>query len=226
MIDTLKFFDELKETLEPKAAKKIAELMGNLYTELSNTVTKAEFRELTETVRELAEAQKRTEQRLTRLETIVEELAEAQKRTELEVMELARGIKETRQMIGNLSDTVGYGLEDRAMKELPQLFRKRYNIEVDGKLVRKFVKYNGRHDEINIFGKGEKENRKLYIIGEAKSRLSKKHIDDLIKLVKRLEDNGVISGDRFLFMVTYSATPDAEEYAKDKSVEVIWSFEV
>lgn len=205
MIDTLEFFEELKEALEPTAAKKIAELMGKLYRELSNTVTKAEFRELTETVKELAEAQKRTEQ---------------------EVRELAKGLKETRQMVGNLSDTVGYGLEDRAMKTLPELLRNRYTIEVKDKLVRKFVKYNGKHDEINIFGQGKRRGKKLYIIGEAKSRLSKRHVDDLIKLVKRLENNEVISGERFLFIVTYSARPEAEEYARNKGVEVIWSFEV
>ncbi len=328
MIDTLEFFEELKETLEPTAAKKIAELMGKLYRELSNTVTKTEFRELTEAVKELTQAQRRTEQgledfkkatqenfnrvwqaideladaqkrtearveelaeaqkrtevrveelaeaqskseerltrletavkelteaqskseqrltrletavkelteaqskseqRLTRLENVVEELAEAQKRTEQEVRELAKGLKETRQMVGNLSDTVGYGLEDRAMKSLPELFRQRYSIEVKDRLVRKFVKYNGKHDEINIFGLGKRRGKKLYIIGEAKSRLSKRHVDDLIKLVKRLENNEVISGERFLFIVTYSARPETEEYARNKGVEVVWSFEV
>ncbi len=314
MIDTLEFFEELKEAIEPTAAKKIAEVMGKLYRELSNTVTKTEFRELTEAVKELTQAQRRTEQgledfkkatqenfnrvwqaideladaqkrtearveelaeaqnkseqrltrlenaveklaeaqskseerltrletaveelteaqnkseqRLTRLENVVEELAEAQKRTEQEVRELAKGLKETRQMVGNLSDTVGYGLEDRAMKSLPELFRERYSIEVKDRLVRKFVKYNGKHDEINIFGQGKRRGKKLYIIGEAKSRLSKRHVDDLIKLVKRLESNKVISGERFLFIVTYSARPEAEEYARNKGVEVVWSFEV
>ncbi len=315
MIDTLEFFEELKETLEPTAAKKIAELMGKLYRELSNTVTKTEFRELTEAVKELTQAQRRTEQgledfkkatqenfnrvwqaideladaqkrtearveelaeaqkrtevrveelaeaqskseqrltrlenvvqelaeaqkrtevrveelteaqskseqRLTRLENVVEELAEAQKRTEQEVRELAKGLKETRQMVGNLSDTVGYGLEDRAMKSLPELFRQRYSIEVKDRLVRKFVKYNGKHDEINIFGLGKRRGKKLYIIGEAKSRLSKRHVDDLIKLVKRLENNEVISGERFLFIVTYSARPEAESMPATKALRL------
>lgn len=90
-----------------------------------------------------------------------------------------------------------YDLEDRAMKGLPQLFKERYSIEVQGRLVRRFVKYNGKYDEINIFGEGIRDKGRLYIIG-----------------------------DRFLFMVTYSARPEAEEYARDKGVEVIWSFEI
>ncbi|GAB4375766.1 MAG: hypothetical protein Kow0042_21440 [Calditrichia bacterium] len=43
MFDTLKIFNELKATLEPEAALKIAEATGELYGELQNTVTKVEF---------------------------------------------------------------------------------------------------------------------------------------------------------------------------------------
>lgn len=296
MIDTLKIFDELKETMETSAARKIAEVIGTVYEELKNTVTKVEFNELKDVVKELVEAQKRTElrleelaeaqrsteqrvgelaeaqqrteerltrievvileltevqkrseerltrvevvihelteaqkrgeERLTRVEMVMQELAEAQKRTEVEVRELAVAHKETRRMLGGLSDAVGYGLEDRAIKSLPALLKSRYGIDVSSPLVRKFVRYNGRRDEINIYGTGEKEKMTLYIIGEAKARLAKKHIDDFLKLVGRLESNAIITRERFLLVVTYSVEPEIEEYARDKGVEVIWSFEV
>ncbi len=57
-------------------------------------------------VGELAEAQKRTEQRLERLETTVSELAEAQKRTEQRVGELAEAQKRTEQRLERLETTV------------------------------------------------------------------------------------------------------------------------
>ncbi|NUQ43232.1 MAG: hypothetical protein HUU32_17720 [Calditrichaceae bacterium] len=60
MLDTLKIYNELKEKLEPEAALKIAEMMGYIYGELANTVTKADFSELREIVRDLGEAQHRT----------------------------------------------------------------------------------------------------------------------------------------------------------------------
>ena len=97
MIDTLKIFTELKKTMEPSAAQKIAEVMGMVYEELRNTVTKDEFNELKEVVRDLAEAQKRTEQR-------VEELAEAQKRTEQRVEELVEAQKRTEQRVEELAE--------------------------------------------------------------------------------------------------------------------------
>lgn len=254
MINTLKIFDELKETMDASAARKIAETMGVMYEELKNTVTKAEFNELKEIVKELAEAQKRTEQRveelveaqkhseerLTRLElTVAElveaqkltekrvaELAEAQKRTENELRELVKAHSETRKMLGGLSDAVGYGLEDRAIKSLPEILKNKYGIEVSGPLVRKFVRYNGKRDEVNIYGIAKKGDQNIYIIGEAKSRLGKKHIDDFLKLVTRLEENRIISGEKFLLTITYSVEPEIEEYAKNRGLTVIWSFEI
>ncbi len=89
MLDTLKIYNELKEKLEPAAALTIAELMGTIYSELANTVTKTDFRELREIVQELSEAQKRTETKLGELteaqqhtEERLEKLTEAQNRTE------------------------------------------------------------------------------------------------------------------------------------------------
>ena len=55
---------------------------------------------------ELAQAQKRTEERLTRLEMAVAELAEAQKRTEQRVEELAQAQKRTEQELASLAKTV------------------------------------------------------------------------------------------------------------------------
>lgn len=132
MIDTLSFFEELSQTLDPPAAKKIAKLMGQMYTELSNMVTKEEFRELSATVKELAgnvkelseaqkkteqrvnelaEAQKKTEQRLNELseaqsktEQRLSELIEAQKKTEQRVNELAEALKKTEQKLGELAE--------------------------------------------------------------------------------------------------------------------------
>jgi len=82
MLDTRAVYEDLQDVLSEAAARKLATLIGRVYADLYDTVTKAEFRELRGTVAELAEAQKRTEIK-------VGELAEAQKRTEARVGELA-----------------------------------------------------------------------------------------------------------------------------------------
>ncbi len=65
-------------------------------------VRRQDFDELRETVHELAEAQKRTEGRLDRLEVVVAKLAEAQKRTEQRVAELVKAQERTELQVAEL----------------------------------------------------------------------------------------------------------------------------
>ncbi len=109
MINTLRIYEELSQALEPQAARKLASVLGVIYEDLQQTVTKAEFNDLRQVVRELAEAQKRTETR-------VEELAEAQKRTEIRVEELAEAQKRTEQALAQLTVRV-----DRLTERVDQL---------------------------------------------------------------------------------------------------------
>ncbi|RMD52466.1 MAG: hypothetical protein D6828_05710, partial [Nitrospirae bacterium] len=116
-------------------------------------------------VNELTEAQKKSEQRLTRIEKAVEELTEAQKKTEqrvnelteaqkkteAEVESLARSMKELKKMVGGLSDSVGYGLEDRIFPYIREFALKEYGIEVEILDRRNVVYPDGRYDEVNIY---------------------------------------------------------------------------
>lgn len=76
-------------------------LLEEIERDREESVTKKDFLELRnivgelgQTTRELAEAQKKSERRLDKIEQIVRELAEAQKRTEQELRELVREHKE------------------------------------------------------------------------------------------------------------------------------------
>ncbi|WP_297635893.1 hypothetical protein [Caldilinea sp.] len=65
-------------------------------------VRRQDFEALSAAVAELAQAQKRSEERLTRLERVVEELAQAQKRTEERVEELAQAQKRSEERLTRL----------------------------------------------------------------------------------------------------------------------------
>ena len=80
--------------LDATATKVLVRAFAELREELADQVTRAEFRELTEVVRELAEAQKRSEARLDRLGQTVAELAEAQKRSEARLDRLEQTVAE------------------------------------------------------------------------------------------------------------------------------------
>jgi chromosome segregation ATPase len=101
-MDTLKIYEELKEVFGEEGAKKLANILGIIYQEVVNTVTKEEFKELKSIVSELIEAERKSEQRIGRLEGVIQELAEAQKRTEQRVEELAEAQKKSEERIGSL----------------------------------------------------------------------------------------------------------------------------
>jgi len=68
-----------------------------------------------------------------------------------------------------LSDAIGYGLEDRAIKGLPALLSRDLESKIKT-LDRHFIEYPDREDdEINIYGEGFIDDEMVYIIGENKS---------------------------------------------------------
>ena len=101
--------------LTPTIKKEIIKIIDERIREAH--ITREDFSELKNIVKELAEAQKRTEQRveelteaqknseqrLTRLEIAVDELTEAQKRAELRVEELAEAQKRTEERLEQLT---------------------------------------------------------------------------------------------------------------------------
>ncbi len=103
MLNTLRLYNELRQTMDAQAAEKLAEVLGWMYEDLRNTVTRTEFNELKEIVRALAEAQQRTEQRIEELTVAQRGLAEAQQRTELRVEELAAAQQRTEQRLEELA---------------------------------------------------------------------------------------------------------------------------
>jgi hypothetical protein len=230
---------DLKDVLYP-----IVETVEKHYEE---SVGRIEFNDLKDIVKDLAEAQKRTEIR-------VEELAEAQKRTEKKLAELTEVVKtlakdqknmakdqkemaaaqkkmaysqqgKMQEELGGLGTTVGYTLENEAYKQLPALLEKDFGIRVKQRILRKYVQGNkGKPIEVNIFGHGEKDGKDVTIIGEAKAQLSNNKIDDFLrKKVKHLEG---LFEEVFLVLVTHMITgPGVEGYAKEKKISLYYSYD-
>ena len=97
MINTYALYEELAVSLGESPAKAIMRVVGRVYEDLSQTVTKDDFNRLVNAVSELAEAQKRTEEK-------IEALAEAQRKTEERLNELAGAQKKTEERINELAE--------------------------------------------------------------------------------------------------------------------------
>lgn len=212
MINTLKIFNELSQNMDASAAKKIAEVILMVYEELQNTVTKKEFNELTDVVKDLAAAQKRTEIK-------VEELAEAQKRTEIEVKTLTITVKNIQKELGGISNTIGYELEDKFYHIFPQVLKEDFNVDIKGEIERQFIVYpSGKDDEINIYGQGVLEGREVYIIGESKAQIGKSDIKDFTLLLKRVKE--YLRKEIIPILLSYSVHPSVEKFVKENHPDI------
>ena len=188
-------------------------------------VTREDFNALKQVVEELAQAQKKTEERLGRVEAAVEELAQAQKRTEEELCSLVREHAKTREMVAGLSDTVGYGLENQAYKALRRLLERDFDLKIKDRLARRYIVYkDGKEDEVNVYGWGMKDGKKILILGESEVKLSRKKLTRFLKRADRIKHYEGAK-ECLLLAITHMTHPKIEEYASQKGIKVYYSYE-
>jgi len=227
-----------------KAEPYMRELIISLVEEVQSKiiVNRSDFDDLRGIVRELAEAQKRTEIRMEELtqaqqktevrmeelaeaqkrtEIRMEELTEAQKRTEIRMEELAEAQKETKleirnlsKQVGGLTMDVGYGIEDKIMPYICDFGKKEFDTDIMLVERRNLVYPDGNYDEINIYAEGMKQGKPVFIIGECKAQPGKKDFDRFGQMAERVRK--VITGDIHTFIAGYSFSPEVEMYAKKK----------
>ena len=260
-----RYFDAIEE-LPNEIKLPLIRVLELFREEIAETVKRSDFEELKSVVKELAEAQKRTEQRVEKLEDVVKELVEAQKKTEQRVEELAEAQKKTEQrveelaeaqkkteqrveelaeaqrkteeelrslvkshkdlkeQVGGLSHTVGYRLEDDSYKALPALLKHDFGVDIKGRLKRDYIDIGDeRYIEVNILGRAGYNGKEYIVVGEAKSQLKKKDIDEFIKKAENLKR--YIPEEQIRLIVTYMASPAIQRYAKEKGVKIYFSYE-
>lgn len=212
---TRKDFDDLKAV--------VGELVKS-HEELVKAQTRTEAR-----VEELAKAQARTEKAQMRTEARVEELAKAQARTEARVEELAkaqarteRALRNLTVQVGRLTDTIGYGLEDIARVVLPGYLESHYNVRVE-ELERKFIEVNGRIREINLYGEGVRNGKKVIVVGETRSRIYEKDVKSFIKNIGRLVDQ--FDAEVLKVMFGYFIHPLATKLAREEDIILVASYQ-
>ncbi|MEM3428013.1 MAG: hypothetical protein QW212_07030, partial [Nitrososphaerales archaeon] len=174
---------------------------------------------------ELAQAQKRTEQR-------VEELAKAQAETQREIRTLVREMRESRSEFGNFQRTMSYAFENEAYRMLPSLLKEKYGIHV----YEKFVRADIKGKEINFLARGRTDGKEVLIVGEGKLKLDDRlermkikrkqkdvftELDEKVDIVKEEYKTDQI----VKLLVTHFATKGFIEMANERGVIVVQSYE-
>ncbi|MFQ3621422.1 MAG: hypothetical protein SNJ78_10835 [Spirochaetales bacterium] len=142
------------------------------------------------------------------------------------ITELHVSLEATRKMMAGLSDSVGFTLEDRPIKNLAPLLKERFGFKVGEKLGWKFLPYPGGSLEVDTYGMAEKERKRITLVGEAKTHISTKHIDRFLHQIEKLKILEAVIGEIFPLMVAYSLPPDVELYAPQKLVTLFPSYEI
>jgi ATPase subunit of ABC transporter with duplicated ATPase domains len=176
---------------------------------------------LEEAVARLAEAQARTEERVTRLEEAVTRLAEAQARTEERVAKVEVSLRELAQQVGKLSDTIGFGLEDIARVVLPGWLSRHEGIEVD-ELTRTFLEVDGEVVEINLYGVGVRDEEKVVVLGEARSRIYEHDVKEFDGMAEKARK--VIPHRVYKLLFGYWIHPAAQREAAGRGLTLIASY--
>jgi hypothetical protein len=195
-----------REFTEPQATL-LAEVIHDAYSDLVHT---SDFNELKEIVRELAQAQSRTERRL-------EELAQAQSRTERSIVKLA-------QQVGGLSDRIGGDLEDSAYIVLFDLLKREFGWQV-GELKRSWQRWDGQEEEVDIFGEARDPGRpdlRIWIVGETKFNLTLKDVKRFTQKVDRARQN--LTGEVYPVCFCYRARPEVQQAVKEAGYHLVYSY--
>ncbi len=177
---------------------------------------------------ELAEAQKRTEERVGRLEIAMAELAEAQKRTEervgrleIAMAELAEAQKHTWSKLTRLEDRIGVTMEQEAADTLGYVLRQKGYQILDGPYN---LPLNGEIDV--VYTVQDAGGRRLTVVLEAKTRLSYSAVEDWAQAMRssgfrqRLTNKGY-EGPYLVYAYGMRADPSAFEAAKKFGIGLI-----
>ncbi|MDR5695575.1 MAG: hypothetical protein QN198_12205 [Armatimonadota bacterium] len=172
----------------------------------------------------LAEAQARTEERVGQLtvrvdhvEIALARLAEAQTRTERTVQRLAK-------QVGGLSETVGGDIEDIAYIVIHDVLGRELGWEV-GILERSWQRWNGKVEEINIFGQAKDPahpERTIWIVGEAKHNLTLREVERFARKVERARRH--LTGEIFPVCFCYRARPEVQERLQELGIRLVFSY--
>ncbi|AXY67731.1 hypothetical protein D3A95_05065 [Thermosynechococcus sichuanensis E542] len=226
--------EKLRAAFPPEQAHLLAEVIREAYDDL---VKAKDFNELKSIVADLAQAQKRTEERVDQLTVTVAELAEAQKRTEERVEELAqaqkrteervdqlaaaqerteRAVRQLARQVGGLSEALGGSLEDLALEVVPEILEYRWGMEIEFCDRDTLPLRNGEY-EFDLVIRGQVHGEPLLVLGEVKSNITESEVERFLNLVAQVEASEEI---RPLFF-GYRLERAAKELIRDRGAVMV-----
>ncbi len=209
---------DIKRTLSIAFGERQTEVLAQvIHAAYNDLVHTGDFNELKSIVRDLAQAQGRTEQR-------VEELAQAQGRTEDALQQLTVAVGKLSQQVGGLSDRMGGDLEDAAYITLYDVLGREFGWQV-GVLERTYQTWGDKLYEVDTFGEARDPQRPgetIWIVGETKFNLTLREVQHFEQLVAAARQ--YLDGEVFGVCFCYRARPEVQQAVKDAGLRLVFSY--
>ncbi len=128
-----------------------------------------------------------------------------------------------------ISDIFGYSLKNQSYKGLPPLLKRGLGIEVEGRLIRRYLpgEKKCQYLQVNIYGWGNKNGQKILILGEVKTSISRQEIDRFQKIVKKAAQLENIPLNYVCqVIVAHDITSKVEGYARGQGIQLYWSYDL
>ncbi|MBU6275580.1 MAG: hypothetical protein KGQ61_02975 [Planctomycetes bacterium] len=168
----------LEQFPEPQAT-----LMATVFVESHDElIHRAEFNELTAVVRDLAEAQQRTEARVEELAEAQKELAEAQKELAEAQKQTTWAVKDLAKQVGGLAGALGGSLEDFACDLVPELLEHHQGMVIASAGPEELV-VAGEPKEFDVVIRGTLAARPVIVLCEVKAAVSASEVRRFLKVV-------------------------------------------
>ena len=196
----------IRARLKDSFTEQQADLLAHVVVEAhADYVTRGDFQALTSVVRELAEAQQRTEVRMEELADAQRGLAAAQERTEARMEELAEAqreftwaMRDTRKQLGGLAQSVGYGLEAYAMERIPRILEQRFGFVTESSAPEN-IGGDGEEYAFDVVYRGTANGHRVVVLCEVKTNITIAEVEDFVSIAMRAKPHVDASDVRMLF---------------------------
>ena len=170
----------------------LAEVLVESHAELVN---RADFHKLTEVVHDLADAQKRTEERVEEMQVTMQAMQASQQAMQASqqdmqgsLQEMQRAITDLAKQVGGLSNAVGANLEDFACDLVPELLEKYWRFVTVSAGPEELTTADGVGREFDVVVRGTIDGRPVTVLCETKATVSTTEVSKFLRIVEKVRE--------------------------------------
>jgi hypothetical protein len=185
----MSFVSEIRSRLVRAFPENQADLLAEVLVEShAELVNRADFHKLTEVVHDLADAQKRTEERVEEMQVTMQAMQASQQDMQGSLQEMQRAVTDLAKQVGGLSNTVGANLEDFACDLVPELLEKYWRFVTVSAGPEELTTADGVGREFDVVVRGTIDGRPVTVLCETKATVSTTEVSKFLRIVEKVRE--------------------------------------